>query len=181
MFHTLPFDLLLSNLERLRRAVHDAHGQHLIVNRIDNVVGDFERQPTIWDAYEGRNRAQGWELPADFPTLFEAWITAYRRLAEVRPEDLEALGGAAAVAEAAAEALLAELYRCKDPRAGRLAIALDLFAASEEIVRQNLRRQHPNDPPSLIERYLEEWIHRRPGAESGDGEGRPLSWPRQSS
>lgn len=151
------------------------------MNRVDDAVGDFEHQPTIWDAFGGRNRSQGWDLPGDFEALFETWKAAYRRLADVRPQDVERLDEATTAAEAASEALLAELYRCKDPRAGRLLLALDLFAASEEIVRQNLRRQYPDGPPALIERYLEEWIHRRPGAELGDGEGRPVSWPRTSS
>lgn len=183
MFHTREIDRLLADLRGLQRAVRRDHVRHLIVNRVDNVVGDFENQPTIWDAFEAdqsRNPSLGWELPSDFRALFEAWIAAYRRLATVRPEDLESLEQATTAAEAVSEALLAELYRCKDPRAGRLHLALDLFGASEEIVRQNLRRQYPGAPPALIERHLEEWLHSRPGAELGDGEGRPVSWPRTS-
>ncbi len=150
------------------------------MNRVDDAVGDFEHQPTIWDAIEGRNRIQGWELPGDFDSLLSIWIAAYRRLADAHLHDLESLDAAATAAVSASEALLSELYRCKDPRAGRLMLALDLFAASEEIVRQNLRRQHPDFPPALIEQRLEEWLQSRPGAELGDAVGRPVSLPRTS-
>lgn len=181
MFHGAENDRLLSDLKSLQAAVRSVHGPQLVANRVDNALGDFEHQQTIWDAHEGVNRSQGWELPSDFISLFEAWTAAYRRLADVPPQDLKGLDEASAAAEATSDALLAELYRCKDPRAGRLALALDLFAASEEIVRQNLRRQHPAAPSELIERYLDEWLHDRPGAESGDGWGRPVNWPRAAS
>jgi hypothetical protein len=178
MFHGEEHDRLLSDLRDLQRAVRSVHGPQLIANRVDNALGDFEHQPTIWDAHEGLNRSQGWELPGDFIPLFEAWTAAYRRLADVSPQNVKGLDEAATAAEVASDALLAELYRCKDPRAGRLALALDLFAASEEIVRQNLRRQHPSASPEQIERYVDEWLRQRPGAESGDGWGRPVTWPR---
>jgi hypothetical protein len=178
MFHEAGFDRLLSGLGDLLEAVRSAHPKGLIANRVGSAVGEFEHQPTIWDAYGGRNRSQGWDLPGDFVTLFEAWTAAYRRLADVDPQSLKDLEVALSAVESVSDAILAELYRCKDERAGRLALALDLFAASEEIVRQNLRRQHPSASPEQIERYVDEWLRQRPGAESGDGWGRPVTWPR---
>jgi hypothetical protein len=178
VFHGAANDRLLSDLRALQRAVRAVHGSLLIADRVDNALGDFEHQQTIWDAHEGLNRSQGWDLPGDFIPLFESWTAAYRRLADVRPQDPKDLAEAATAAEEASDALLSELYRCKDPRVGRLALALDLFEASEEIVRQNLRRQHPTASPELIERYLDEWLHNRPGAESGDG---PVARPRRAS
>lgn len=60
----------------------------------------------------------------------------------------------------------------------RYRLALDLFEAAEEIMRQNLRRRFPEAGPDEIEARLVAWLHERPGAESGDAVGRSVSWPR---
>ena len=62
----------------------------------------------------------------------------------------------------------------------RLELAFDLFEAGEQIMRQNLKRRHPTADLEEIERRLMEWLCRRPGAEMGDGVGRPVAWPRKS-
>jgi hypothetical protein len=49
---------------------------------------------------------------------------------------------------------------------------LDLFETGLLLMRQNLRRDHPEATEQEIDRQLREWLHRRPGAESGDCSGR---------
>jgi hypothetical protein len=61
----------------------------------------------------------------------------------------------------------------------RYQMLLDLFAAGEEIMRQNLRRTFPTATPEEIEHHLLVWLHERPGAEHGDAVGRPGTWPRR--
>ncbi len=56
----------------------------------------------------------------------------------------------------------------------RLQVALELFETAQLIMRQNLRRRHPELDQAEIERRLIEWRHHRPGAEHGDGVGRPV-------
>ena len=51
---------------------------------------------------------------------------------------------------------------------------LDLFETGVELMRQNLRRRHPDAGEAEIERLLDEWLLHRPGAESGDCPGRPV-------
>ena len=53
-------------------------------------------------------------------------------------------------------------------------MTLDLFQTGVEVMRQNLRRRHPEAHDKEIERRLAEWLHERPGAESGDCPGRPV-------
>ena len=60
----------------------------------------------------------------------------------------------------------------------RLRTAFDLFEAGVSMKRQALRRQHPSADASEIERMLASWLVERPGAEHGDGAGRPIPWPR---
>jgi hypothetical protein len=57
--------------------------------------------------------------------------------------------------------------------AARLRTALALFDDGVELMRQNLRREHPEATADEIERRLREWLRDRPGAEHGDGVGRP--------
>ncbi|MFI5401542.1 MAG: hypothetical protein ACHQ1G_01190 [Planctomycetota bacterium] len=57
--------------------------------------------------------------------------------------------------------------------AERLRIALDLHDAGVAMMRQNLRRHHPDADEREIERLLLAWLHERPGAEHGDAVGRP--------
>ncbi|HEX5714968.1 MAG TPA: hypothetical protein VF179_02340 [Thermoanaerobaculia bacterium] len=62
----------------------------------------------------------------------------------------------------------------RDPAVlSRMKMAFDLYETAEAIMRQNLRRRFPDVPEAEIERRLVEWLHRRPGAEHGDGAGRP--------
>ncbi len=61
----------------------------------------------------------------------------------------------------------------------RLELAFDLYEAGEQMMRQNLKRRHPEADREEIERRLAAWLCRRPGAESGDGAGRPVAWPRK--
>jgi hypothetical protein len=51
---------------------------------------------------------------------------------------------------------------------------LDLFQSGVDLMRQNLRRRHPDAGEQDIERLLHEWLLERPGAEAGDCTGRPV-------
>jgi len=55
----------------------------------------------------------------------------------------------------------------------RMRIAFDLYQVAEDIQRQNLRRRNPSATDEEIERGIREWLAKRPGAEHGDGVGRP--------
>jgi hypothetical protein len=57
--------------------------------------------------------------------------------------------------------------------AGALRATLDLFETGVALMRQNLRRQHPNETEREIDERLTAWLHHRPGAELGDAAGRP--------
>jgi hypothetical protein len=62
----------------------------------------------------------------------------------------------------------------RDPKVmSRMKMAFDLYETAEAIMRQNLRRRFPDAQESEIERRLVSWLRRRPGAEHGDGPGRP--------
>jgi len=65
-----------------------------------------------------------------------------------------------------------------DAASQRLRLALDLFRTGEELMRQKLRREHPELSAPEIEARLVAWLHERPGAESGDAPGRAVTWPR---
>jgi Rv0078B-related antitoxin len=47
-------------------------------------------------------------------------------------------------------------------------------------MRQKLRRENPDADEAQIERMLDDWFARRPGAEFGDGDGTPVTLPRAS-
>jgi hypothetical protein len=64
--------------------------------------------------------------------------------------------------------------------AHRLRLALDLFRTGEEMMRQRLRREHPDLSPEEIERRIVQWLEDRPGAPFGDSPGKPVPWPRRS-
>jgi len=64
--------------------------------------------------------------------------------------------------------------------AARFRTTLALFEVGEAMLRQKLRRKYPQASESEIEAHVREWLERRPGAEQGDGVGRPVSWPRHS-
>ena len=62
--------------------------------------------------------------------------------------------------------------------AERLRLALEMFGAGEAMMRQKLRREHPDETDAEIEGRLIAWLPDRPGAEAGDAVGRPVAWPR---
>lgn len=55
----------------------------------------------------------------------------------------------------------------------RLRTALALHGDGVALMRQNLRRRHPDAAAQEIEQLLQAWLLDRPGAEYGDGVGRP--------
>ena len=64
-----------------------------------------------------------------------------------------------------------------DAAAMRFRLALDLFATGEALMRQRVRRLHPDWSEAQIEGRMTEWLHDRPGAENGDAVGRPTTLP----
>jgi hypothetical protein len=62
--------------------------------------------------------------------------------------------------------------------AERFQTTLALFALGESMLRQKLRRTRPGASEEEIDQLIREWVERRPGAEHGDAEGRPVPWPR---
>lgn len=48
-----------------------------------------------------------------------------------------------------------------------------------EMMRQKLRRTHPDLTELEIEARLRAWLMDRPGAPFGDAVGRPATWPRR--
>jgi hypothetical protein len=68
----------------------------------------------------------------------------------------------------------------REKAAARLRMALDLFETGVEIMRQKLRRDHPDLTDHEVEARLGAWLRERPGAEFGDAVGRPATWPRRS-
>jgi hypothetical protein len=60
-----------------------------------------------------------------------------------------------------------------------LRLAFKLHEEGVSLMRQNLRRRHPDESETEIDRRLQAWLHRRPGAEHGDSEGRPVELPRR--
>lgn len=65
-----------------------------------------------------------------------------------------------------------------DREARRLRVALGMFQAGVDMMRQNLRRADPSATDSEIRIRVGTWLRERPGAEFGDGEGRVVPWPR---
>jgi hypothetical protein len=62
--------------------------------------------------------------------------------------------------------------------AERFRIALELYDLGERMLRQKLRRRHPEASGGQIDALVADWLERRPGAEGGDAEGRRVPWPR---
>lgn len=60
----------------------------------------------------------------------------------------------------------------------RFQLAMDLYSLGEDMLRQKLRRKHPDASPETIEEMVVQWRSERPGAEEGDGVGTPGTWPR---
>lgn len=63
--------------------------------------------------------------------------------------------------------------------AQKLRLSLEMFRYGCDMMRQNLRRAHPDEDPAAIEERLRSWLRTRPGAPHGDGIGRPGTWPRR--
>jgi hypothetical protein len=64
-----------------------------------------------------------------------------------------------------------------DASAERIRLALDLFATGEALMRQRLRRLHPDWAEARLQQELMAWLRERPGAEAGDAQGRPTNRP----
>lgn len=62
-----------------------------------------------------------------------------------------------------------------DASAEKIRLALDLFATGEALMRQQLRRRHPDWTEARLRRGLLEWLRTRPGAEKGDAARRPTN------
>ena len=60
----------------------------------------------------------------------------------------------------------------------RLQVALDLNESGVEMMKMNLHRRHKGSDEAAITAMLHRWQETRPGAEDGDGAGRPVQWPR---
>jgi hypothetical protein len=60
----------------------------------------------------------------------------------------------------------------------RFRTTMRLHEEGVRLMRQNLRRRYPRAGEVEIERRLAEWLSERPGAEFGDGVGKPGGWPR---
>ena len=55
-----------------------------------------------------------------------------------------------------------------------------MFETGVEMMRQTLRRDHPDLADQEIEARLRAWLRERPGAEFGDALGRHVHWPGRS-
>lgn len=55
----------------------------------------------------------------------------------------------------------------------RMRIAFDLAETAFELKKARLRRENPDATEHELSELFVEWLHRRPGAEHGDAEGRP--------
>ena len=58
------------------------------------------------------------------------------------------------------------------PLADAFRTTLNLHETGLALMRQNLRRAHPDATEQEIDGRLQEWLHDRPGAEFGDCPGR---------
>lgn len=58
----------------------------------------------------------------------------------------------------------------------RLSMAAELLEVGVSLVRQRLRRQHPDAPPADIETMVVRW--RTKADEPSDAPGNPCPWPR---
>jgi hypothetical protein len=55
-----------------------------------------------------------------------------------------------------------------------------MFETGLQMMRQNLRRNHPTLSDAEIEERVTAWLRERPGAEFGDAVGRRVPWPRSA-
>jgi hypothetical protein len=67
----------------------------------------------------------------------------------------------------------------QDPRdvAERLRSALDLMAGGIELMRQRIRREHPELSADEVADRMARWLQNRPA----DAPGRMVAWPRRKS
>jgi hypothetical protein len=63
--------------------------------------------------------------------------------------------------------------------AERMRLAFELAELGEAMFRQRRRRDRPELTPSEVDALVDAWRQRRPGAEHGDAQGRPIAWPRR--
>jgi signal transduction histidine kinase len=68
----------------------------------------------------------------------------------------------------------------RDQAAARLRAALEMFETGLQMMRQNLRRNHPSLSDAELEERVTAWLRERPGAEFGDAVGRRVPWPRSA-
>ena len=66
----------------------------------------------------------------------------------------------------------------RDQLAHKLRLALMMSSEGFDMKRQQLRRRFPDADDEEIDQRFHDWLQERPGAEHGDGVGRPVSWPR---
>jgi hypothetical protein len=59
-----------------------------------------------------------------------------------------------------------------------MAIAFELFDLAIDMIQARIRRETPEATEEEIDLAIDRWLRTRPGAEHGDGEGRPVRWPR---
>jgi hypothetical protein len=62
----------------------------------------------------------------------------------------------------------------------RFRTTLALCEMAEAMLRQKLRRTRRDVSAGEIEELVQRWREHRPGAENGDGAGRPVPWPRRT-
>lgn len=67
----------------------------------------------------------------------------------------------------------------REVAAERMRLAFELAELGEGMFRQRLRRDWPTLNASEIDALVDAWRQRRPGAEHGDVEGKPIAWPRR--
>lgn len=65
------------------------------------------------------------------------------------------------------------------PIAQRLRLSFDLYEFGTEMMRHKFRRENPAGSEAEIRARYVSWLHERPGAEHGDGQGKAVDWPRQ--
>lgn len=61
--------------------------------------------------------------------------------------------------------------------AQRVRTTLELFDLAEAMVRQRVRREHPELSIAQVDAHVLRWLRHRPGAEHGDAEGSVRSRP----
>ena len=54
---------------------------------------------------------------------------------------------------------------------------MELFEIGVKLMRQNLRRDYPDETEQEIDERLRAWLEHRPGAEHGDCSGRRVNRP----